>query len=196
MCGIAGAWAPGYGVPPLAEAVRRMVGALWRRGPDDDGHWVGEGVSLGMRRLSIIDVSGGHQPISSEDGNVVIVCNGEIYNYRELRSQLERRGHRFATGSDVEVAVHLYEESGTGMLRQLRGMFALAIWDLRQRQLLVARDRLGIKPLYFASGPAAFAFASELKAIRTSPWCPDDIDMEALERYPDLRLRTVPLDHL
>ncbi len=193
MCGIAGALVPGVPEGSLDATVGRMVDALWRRGPDDRGQWTEDHVSLGMRRLSIIDVCGGHQPIFSEDRSSVIVCNGEIYNYQELRRELEQRGHHFSTYSDVEVALHLYEESGPAMLSRLRGMFALAIWDMPQRRLLVARDRLGIKPLFYVSKPGVFAFGSELKALRQSPWCDERIDMEALDRY--LTFGYIPAPH-
>jgi asparagine synthase (glutamine-hydrolysing) len=135
------------------------------RGPDDEGVYLGEGIGLGMRRLSIIDVEGGHQPVSNEDGSIWVVLNGEIYNYRELRRELEGRGHRFRTSSDTETIVHLYEDFGAGAVERLRGMFAFAVWDGRERHLLLARDRLGIKPLYYREGDDELVFASELKAI-------------------------------
>lgn len=137
------------GVPADVEAVRRMNSRLTHRGPDSDGVFVEGGVALAMRRLSIIDLEHGDQPIANEDGSVTVVQNGEIYNYRELRGELERRGHRFATASDTEVLVHLYEEHGEGFVERLRGMFALAVWDARERRLLLARDRFGIKPLFY-----------------------------------------------
>jgi asparagine synthase (glutamine-hydrolysing) len=142
-----------------------MCDALAHRGPDDEGFYVGPGVGLGMRRLSIIDLATGHQPIANEDGSVWVVFNGEIYNYQELRAELERRGHVFATSTDTETIVHLYEEHGPAAVERLRGMFALALWDDKRRQLLLARDRLGIKPLYVADGGDRLLFASELKAI-------------------------------
>lgn len=183
MCGIAGLWSPGVRAGELRPIVERMTSTLWRRGPDDDGFWCGDGVALGMRRLSIIDVAGGRQPIASEDGSIVAVCNGEIYNHLQLRRDLQSRGHRFATGSDVEVAIHLYEELCTGMLAHLRGMFGLAIWDARRAQLLVARDRLGIKPMFVLERPGLLAFASELKALQATPWASRDVDEAGLDRY-------------
>jgi asparagine synthase (glutamine-hydrolysing) len=164
MCGIAGIvrWDGGA----VAEGdVRAMCGAMVHRGPDDEGVYMGAGVGLGMRRLSIIDLNQGHQPVSNEDGTVWVVFNGEIYNYRELRRDLEGRGHRFRTSSDTETIVHLYEEAGEGCVEALRGMFALAVWDTVQRRLLLARDRLGIKPLYYADHGSELIFASELKPI-------------------------------
>jgi asparagine synthase (glutamine-hydrolysing) len=164
MCGIAGIirW---DGAPVAEPELRAMCGVMDHRGPDDDGFYFGDGVGLGMRRLSIIDLDGGQQPVANEDGTVWVVFNGEIYNYRELRRQLERRGHVFRTSSDTETIVHLYEEVGAQCVEQLRGMFALAVWDTRRRQVLLARDRLGIKPLYYAERAGELVFASELKSI-------------------------------
>jgi asparagine synthase (glutamine-hydrolysing) len=164
MCGIAGIvrW---DGAPVAEQEIRAMCSAIVHRGPDDEGVYLADGVALGQRRLSIIDLEGGHQPLSNEDRTVWIVFNGEIYNYRELRRQLERRGHVFTTGSDTETIVHLYEEQGSRCVDQLRGMFAFAIWDERKAQLLLARDRMGIKPLYYAERGNELLFASELKPI-------------------------------
>src|SRR3989442_15106528 len=128
-----------------------MCGAMAHRGPDDEGIYLADGVALGMRRLSIIDVDNGRQPVSNEDGSVWIVFNGEIYNYQELRRDLERSGHTFRTASDTETIVHLYEELGPRCVDRLRGMFAFAIWAMPRRHLLLARDPLGIKPVYFAA---------------------------------------------
>jgi asparagine synthase (glutamine-hydrolysing) len=168
MCGIAGIASLG-GKPPALEELRSMCAALVHRGPDDEGFYLGDGVGLGMRRLSIIDLQTGHQPVRNEDGSVWVVLNGEIYNYRELRLDLERRGHAFYTATDTEVIVHLYEEYGADCVGKLRGMYAFALWDERSRTLLVARDRLGIKPLYYAQFDGRFAFASELKALLQLP---------------------------
>ena len=164
MCGIAGIvrWDQR---PVLEQEIRAMCGAMVHRGPDDEGIYLGEGVALGMRRLSIIDLSHGHQPVSNEDGTVWIVFNGEIYNYPELRRDLQRRGHTFRTEGDTETIVHLYEEFGSCCVDHLRGMFAFAIWDTRRREILLARDRLGIKPLYYAERDGELLFASELKPI-------------------------------
>ena len=164
MCGIAGIirW---DGRPVLEHEIRAMCGAMVHRGPDDEGIYLGDGVAMGMRRLSIIDLDNGDQPISNEDGSVWIVFNGEIYNYKDLRHQLESRGHRLRTSSDTETIVHLYEDFGPRCVDHLRGMFAFAIWDLRRRQVLLARDRLGIKPLYYAEREGELHFASELKPL-------------------------------
>jgi asparagine synthase (glutamine-hydrolysing) len=164
MCGIAGIirW---DGRPVAERDLRAMCGAMSHRGPDDEGIYLAGGVGLGMRRLSIIDLDGGQQPVANEDRTVWVVFNGEIYNYRELRRDLERRGHVFRTASDTETIVHLYEDLGAGCVDRLRGMFALAVWDTRARQLLLARDRLGIKPLYYAEREGELVFASELKSI-------------------------------
>jgi asparagine synthase (glutamine-hydrolysing) len=165
MCGIAGF----AGVElPAEEATRRlhaMCNALVHRGPDAAGTFLAEGVAMGMRRLSIIDVAGGNQPIFNEDGTVTVVFNGEIYNHHALRRELERAGHRFATRSDTEVLVHLYEEHGTEMVRRLHGMFAFAIWDTRRRRLMLARDRTGMKPLSYAIRGDGIVYASELRAL-------------------------------
>src|SRR5439155_16522485 len=143
--------------------------ALVHRGPDDEGFYLGASAGLGMRRLSIIDLQTGHQPVRNEDGSVWVVFNGEIYNFRELRRDLEHRGHRFYTGTDTETIVHLYEEHGLRCVEKLRGMFAFALWDEGRRRLLLARDRLGIKPLYYAEVGGRLVFASELKAILQLP---------------------------
>ncbi len=172
MCGIAGSWTPEGTQDVRRDVVERMVAALRHRGPDDEGFHFSPRAGIGMTRLSIIDVAGGHQPISSEDGQVTVVCNGEIYNHNELRRELMSRGHVFRTRSDVEVIVHLYEEMGDRCIERLRGMFAVALWDERNQRLLIARDRLGIKPLFYARHAGGLLFASEMKATRPgrSPW--------------------------
>jgi asparagine synthase (glutamine-hydrolysing) len=178
MCGIAGIvrW---DGAPVHEHEIRDMCGAIVHRGPDEEGVYLGQGVGIGMRRLSIIDLAGGHQPISNEDRSIWIVFNGEIYNYRELRRDLVRRGHVFRTDSDTETIVHLYEDLGAACVEPLRGMFAFAIWDERRRELLLARDRLGIKPLYYAERGGELLFASELKPILQLPNVPRAIDWGA-----------------
>src|SRR5438128_8867594 len=158
MCGIAGFVETTAARPQLdpeagAALVGDMCAALRHRGPDDGGAWVDGGVAIGMRRLSIIDLATGHQPIHNEDRTVWIVFNGEIYNFRELRRELEAAGHRFYTCTDTEAIVHAYEEWGTASISRLRGMFALAIWDTRARALVLARDRIGIKPLHYSIAP-------------------------------------------
>jgi asparagine synthase (glutamine-hydrolysing) len=160
-----------------------MRSAIKHRGPDDFGVRVDGNVGLGFNRLSIIDLSGGHQPMSNEDGTVWIVFNGEIYNFEELRRELQQRGHRFQTRSDTETIVHAWEEYGERCVERLRGMFAFAIWDSRQRILFAARDRLGIKPFYFFQSSSTFAFASEMKALLELPEVPREIDEESLAQY-------------
>jgi asparagine synthase (glutamine-hydrolysing) len=164
MCGIAGVVSL-TDAPVLLEEARLMCASLAHRGPDDEGFYQSPQAVLGMRRLSIIDLSTGRQPVANEDGTVWAVFNGEIYNYQELSRELQARGHRFASVSDTEVIVHLYEEHGARAVEHLRGMFAFALWDERRRRLLVARDRIGIKPLYYAETEGRLAFASELKAL-------------------------------
>ena len=185
MCGIAGCVGWPAGPQQIAADLRLMCDAMMHRGPDDAGYYLAPGVGLGMRRLSIIDVAGGHQPIGNEDGSVQVVFNGEIYNYRELRAQLAG-SHRFTTNSDTETIVHLYEDLGERVVDRLRGMYAFAIWGERSRSLLVARDRLGVKPLYYWETSEGLAFASELKALLHLPACPRDIDVEALADYLSL----------
>jgi asparagine synthase (glutamine-hydrolysing) len=191
MCGIAGASWTERGRPLDREILARMTTAIAHRGPDDDGeHWSsagtgasGAGCALGFRRLSIIDLSSGHQPLSNEDGTIWIVFNGEVYNYKELRPGLESRGHRFATASDTETIVHLYEEHGIDCVRHLRGMFAFALWDDRRKRLLLARDRLGKKPLVYRHEAERLLFASELKAILQVSDVPREVDAEAVDLY-------------
>lgn len=180
MCGIAGF----YLRDGKAEvsAVRAMCDQIRHRGPDDEGYHVESGCAIGMRRLSIIDLSTGHQPMSNEDESVWVVFNGEIYNYQGLRRDLLARGHRFATNSDTETLVHLYEDEGADGLHRLRGMFAYAIWDRRRRRVFLARDRFGKKPLYYAVLPHGFYFGSELKCLRTAG-VPAEIDAEALRLF-------------
>ncbi len=164
MCGIAGAVSLD-GRPVSMDELRSMCAVLSHRGPDEDGFYLSPGVGLGMRRLRIIDLETGRQPIRNEDGTIWVVFNGEIYNFKELRTELETRGHSFYTATDTETIVHLYEEYGTRCVTKLRGMFAFALWDERRRRLLLARDRLGIKPLYYAEAGGKLVFASELKAL-------------------------------
>jgi asparagine synthase (glutamine-hydrolysing) len=186
MCGIAG-----FTGAHDATVLHRMVATLQHRGPDSEGFWQGPGVSLGMRRLSIIDVATGEQPVFNEDRSIAVVFNGEIYNYIELREELLRAGHRFSTDhSDTEVIVHLYEERGLDFLDCLNGMFAIALWDQRRGELVLARDRLGIKPLYFARLNEGVAFGSEPKALLTHPGVSHDPDLVAVHHY--LSLKNVP----
>jgi len=164
MCGIVGIVSL-EGRPVFEREVRGMCGSIAHRGPDDEGFYFAEGVGLGMRRLSIIDLDSGRQPVRNEDGTVWVVFNGEIYNYRELRRELEGLGHVFYTHTDTETIVHLYEEFGTRAVDHMRGMFAFALWDERKKQLFIARDRVGIKPLYYTVVGCRILFASELKCI-------------------------------
>jgi asparagine synthase (glutamine-hydrolysing) len=190
MCGIAGVvrFDPRATVDPAV--LEGMAAALAHRGPDDEGFHFEGGVGLAHRRLAIIDLAGGRQPIYNEDRSVVVVLNGEIYNYRELSARLEARGHRFATRSDTETVVHSFEDRGEDCVADLRGMFAFAAWDRRRRRLMLARDRLGIKPLYYHVGRDFLAFASEIKALLVHPGVPREIDPDALDLY--LSLRYVP----
>jgi asparagine synthase (glutamine-hydrolysing) len=188
MCGIAGfvesSSAPAPFDNDAARALaHRMCEAIRHRGPDDEGLLVGDGVALGMRRLSIIDLSTGNQPIHNEDRTIWIVFNGEIYNFRELRRELEAAGHRFYTATDTEAIVHAYEEWGAAAIARLRGMFGLAIWDTRERTLLLARDRIGIKPLHYASVGGRLYFGSEIKSLLCAPDLPRDLDLDALDHY-------------
>lgn len=188
MCGICGVLRRGADADP--SALEAMSSALVHRGPDDQGTFVDGPVGLAARRLSIIDLEGGHQPIANEDATVHAVQNGEIYNHAELRRELESRGHAFRTRCDTEVLVHLYEEYGPDFVERLRGMFAIAIWDARRRRLLLARDRFGIKPLYVHRRDGELAFASELKALVRMPGFRREVDPRALEAF--LAFNSVP----
>lgn len=190
MCGITGYVGWQHSAAEAAGSLARMCGAMRHRGPDDEGHYIAPRVGLAMRRLSIIDVAGGRQPIANETGDVQVVFNGEIYNHHPLREALRARGHAFATRSDTEVIVHLYEERGTDFVDALRGMFGIALWDARQRRLVLARDRVGIKPLYYWAFPGGLAFASELRCFLALDEFPRRIDRRAIARY--LALGYVP----
>ncbi len=190
MCGICGLVSLDGASSPDRAALGAMSETMVHRGPDSHGAIVDGPVGLAVRRLSIIDLEGGDQPIANEDRSVQVVQNGEIYNYRELRAELERRGHRFSTRSDTEVLVHLYEEQGPRFVDGLRGMFALALWDSRQRRLVLARDRFGIKPLYYGIAGPTLSFASELKALLGQPNFERQIDLDALEAF--LAFNSIP----
>ncbi len=194
MCGIAGAVWNDADKAVERATLQRMIDVLRHRGPDGEGVYLAEGrvqpgsdfapgVALGHRRLAIIDVAGGQQPLANEDGSVWIVFNGEIYNFRDLRRRLEGAGHQFRTHSDTEAIVHLYEEEGPEFVTHLNGMFALALWDAKRQQLILARDRLGKKPLVYRHEPGRLLFASELKSLLEVPGVPREIDPQALDEY-------------
>ena len=189
MCGIAGQ-ARSDGQPVDRLLVERMCRAIEHRGPDARGLHMADQVGLGIQRLRVIDLNTGDQPIFNEDRSVAVVLNGEIYNYRELRERLCQSGHRFRTASDTEVLVHLYEERGPELVHELRGMFAFALWDASRQQLLLARDRVGKKPLYYAHRDGALSFASELNALMRDSRLPRTVDVRALDAY--LAYRYVP----
>jgi asparagine synthase (glutamine-hydrolysing) len=183
MCGIAGVFFADAFRPPDPVVLRRMGDSIKHRGPDAEGFWMAPGIGLVHRRLSIIDLAGGNQPVGNEDGSVQVVFNGEIYNHKQLRASLQAKGHLFRTASDTEVLVHLYEEEGEQLVERLRGMFTFALWDRQRRRLLLARDRLGIKPLYLYRDAEKLVFGSELKAILAYPGINPTLDPGALEDY-------------
>lgn len=182
MCGFTG-YADTRGERPANQQVlSRMTSSLVHRGPDSDGYLLEETIGLGFRRLSIIDLAGGDQPIFNEDRSVVLLCNGEIYNYRELRNELIEKGHTFRTNCDVEVLVHLYEEEGTGFLNRLNGQFAFVIYDRNKKLLFLARDHFGINPLYYTMADGVFIFGSEIKAILEHPLVEREVDLTGLDQ--------------
>ena len=184
MCGISGIFTPNRTDTMDGQIVHRMNETIVHRGPDDGGVFVGPGIGLGHRRLSIIDVAAGHQPLSNEDGTIWVLLNGEIYNYTDLRADLLARGHKFATNSDTEAVVHLYEQYGESCFERLRGMFAIALWDSRKRVLILARDRVGKKPLFYTADKENIVFGSELKVLLAAdPKQKYDTDLEALSDY-------------
>src|SRR5439155_16956299 len=187
MCGICGIVNFKASEPVDRSLVERMNLAQAHRGPDDDGYFIDNNVGLGHRRLSIIDVSGGKQPIFNEDGSIVVVFNGEIYNFAELTTNLIAHGHQFKTRSDTETIVHAYEQYGDECMQDFRGMFAFALWDRRRKRLLLVRDRLGIKPVYYYAGRDFFVFASEIKALLQHPGVPREVDHQALDLYLAIR---------
>src|SRR6478752_8433390 len=190
MCGICGLVSLDGATAPDPAALAAMNETLVHRGPDSDGSVIDGPCGLAMRRLSIIDLAGGDQPIANEDGRIQVIQNGEIYNYRELMEDLHGRGHTFSTHSDTEVLVHLYEERGPAFVEALRGMFAIAIWDARHGRLVLARDRFGIKPLYYRVADGQLSFASELKALLRQPGFSREIDPAALEAF--LAFNSIP----
>jgi asparagine synthase (glutamine-hydrolysing) len=182
MCGFAGKLSPSPQTPVDRALIRAMGDSVAHRGPDADGFYFGDGIGLAHRRLSIVDLATGQQPLANEDDTVWVVFNGEIYNFPALRAELESRGHRFRTHSDTEVIVHGYEEWGDACVERFRGMFAFALWDTRARRLLLARDRVGIKPVYYAQpAEGGLVFGSEIKSILQDPavdraWSPEALD--------------------
>jgi len=183
MCGIAGKLNFDTQNKIAFPEIKKMTDVISHRGPDDEGFYISQNVGLGFRRLSIIDLTTGHQPLSNEDETIWIVFNGEIYNYQELRENLTKQGHVFKTNSDTETIVHLYEQHGTGCVQYLRGMFAFCIWDDKKKQLFCARDRFGIKPFYYYSDNEKFLFASEIKAILQDSTVDKDLSYDALNSY-------------
>jgi asparagine synthase (glutamine-hydrolysing) len=184
MCGIVGI--SGTDLTDTAASrdhIARMLGALEHRGPDDEGHYIEAGVGMGMRRLAVIDLATGRQPISNEDGSIWIVFNGEIYNYRELRRLLLARGHKLRTRTDTETIAHLYEDEGERCVERLRGMFAFAIWDRRERSLFLARDRVGKKPLHYALAGRTLVFGSEIKSLLQHPGVKREVDLQAISDF-------------
>jgi asparagine synthase (glutamine-hydrolysing) len=209
MCGITGYWlSPNQQVP--AGTLKRMNDAITRRGPDGEGFFEDGGIGLAMRRLSIIDLAGGWQPLYNEDRSVAVMMNGEIYNYQTLARALKQRGHRFSSSSDTEVLVHLYEEHGDALVDHLEGMFAFTLWDAKRRRLLIARDRLGIKPVYYSVRGGSLFFGSEIKSLKASGQVSLEIDPAAIDdlftynfipaprsiyhlsRYPQAQTRSSP----
>jgi asparagine synthase (glutamine-hydrolysing) len=192
VCGIAG-WIDYRGArADVARLLEQLKRAIEHRGPDEDGSFQDDGAAIGMQRLAIIDLAGGQQPMSNEDGTLWIVFNGEIYNYPALRPQLEARGHRFLTNSDTEAILHLYEDLGDDCATALEGMFAFCIWDTRRRRALLVRDRLGKKPLFYTQEAGGLLFGSELKALLCHPDTPREIDHEALNTYLALNYTLAP----
>jgi asparagine synthase (glutamine-hydrolysing) len=197
MCGITGI--VDTAKPIDRDVLSRMANALRHRGPDDESYYVSDpkpgfaNVGFGFRRLSIIDLSGGRQPMCNEDGSLWLVCNGELYNFPEVKKRLIANGHKFRTGSDVEVLLHLYEEHGENCIEHVNGMFAFAIWDSKNQKLFLGRDRMGKKPLYYRETPTHFIFGSEVKALLQHPQCPRELDMSSLSKY--LAYEYVPAPH-
>jgi asparagine synthase (glutamine-hydrolysing) len=183
MCGLTGIFEYKRSTEIPKEKVHRMNETIVHRGPDDEGIFVAPGIGLGFRRLSIIDLAGGHQPISNEDGSIWVMLNGEIYNYAELRKELLERGHTLATRSDTETVVHLYEEYGEACFARLRGMFAIVLWDSKNRKLFLARDRVGKKPIFYVADKERIIFGSELKALLAGDGFSREMDLYALSDY-------------
>src|SRR3954447_625246 len=190
MCGIAGIRTPGSAVDP--EVVASMLAQMHHRGPDGEGSWVDGETGLGMRRLAIVDIAGGRQPLANEDGTLKVVFNGEIYNHAALRRLLGDRGHSFRSETDGEVIPHLYEEFGPDFVDRLDGIFAFALWDPARATLMLARDHLGVKPLYYHARGGAVRFASELKALIADRAVPRELDLRGIDEYLTFRFTPAP----
>src|SRR5205814_6626407 len=190
MCGICGQFNFARNEPVEPATIRRMTGTIVHRGPDDEGYFLSGPLGLGFRRLSIIDLAGGHQPMFDAEKSVCVIFNGEIYNYKELREQLISYGHGFRTHCDTEVIIHGYKQWGTEVLDRLNGMFGLAIWDARKERLIVARDAMGIKLIYYRIDNGRLTFASEIRPILAADGCKPDVDPVALNLF--LRFRYTP----
>ena len=196
MCGITGQFNFQRREPVEPETIRRMADSIAHRGPDDEGYFISGPLGLGFRRLSIIDLAGGHQPMSDAEETVWIVFNGEIYNFKELRAELEQRGHRFRTSSDTEVIIHGYKEWGTEVFNHLNGMFGLAIWDVRRKRLVVARDAMGIKLIYYRIADGQLTFGSEIRADSRGRRFPAGSGSGRAQFVSALPLHAVAFDHL
>src|SRR5438067_10606747 len=193
MCGICGQLNFARNDPVELETIRRMTQTMVHRGPDDEGYFISGAVGLGFRRLSIIDLAGGHQPMSDAEETIWVILNGEIYNFKELRVQLEKRGHRFRTNSDTEVIIHGYKEWGTQVFDRLNGMFGLAIWDVPNQRLVVARDAMGIKLVYYKIDNGTLTFGSEIRSILTAMDSKSAVDPVALKLFLQFRYTPSPL---
>src|SRR5438552_2086391 len=190
MCGICGQFNFARNQPVEPETIRRMTESIRHRGPDDEGSLISGALGLGFRRLSIIDLAGGHQPMSDAEEAIWVILNGEIYNFKELRAELEKRGHRFRTNSDTEVIIHGYKEWGAEVLNHLNGMFGLAIWDVKNHRLVVARDAMGIKLIYYRIADGQLTFGSEIRAVLAAEDSKPEVNPVALNLF--LRFRYTP----
>src|SRR4029077_6643576 len=193
MCGITGQFNFIRHEPVESDTIRRMTQTMVHRGPDDEGYFIAGSLGLGFRRLSIIDLAGGHQPMSDPEEKVWVILNGEIYNFKELRAELEQRGHRFRTRSDTEVIIHGYKEWGTEVLNRLNGMFGVAIWDVNKQRLVVARDAMGIKLIYYRISDGQLTFGSEIRPILAADDSSPDVDPTALKLFLQFRYTPSPL---
>src|SRR5437762_3954297 len=193
MCGICGQFNYSSGAPVDSDVLQRMACSIAHRGPDDEGFFIAGPIGLGFRRLSIIDLAGSHQPMSDGEEAVWIIFNGEIYNYRELRAELQSKGHQFRTNSDTEVIIHGYKEWGTDVFNHLNGMFGLAIWDVKKERLVVARDAMGIKLIYYRIANGQLTFGSEIRAVLAAEDSKPEVDPVALKLFLQFRYTPSPL---